>query len=203
MSLIPVLVDLETSENQTPGERDGLSLKRLDRRPNASKAGPLTIEQRLERIEKILAQKLKIDYASDEGGAYSASAFVLSENDRLSNQPMTKHPRCEERFVRLEEQLARVLGRDTQRATRHDINNDLPTEYLDSHPDSSHGPEWTDQEPRDDDRYGISEEFRESARAGLVRNCRDGGGGRKAPRVDDISGLGDVKLRPEDECQVM
>ena len=177
----------------------------------------MTVEQRLERIEKTLTRKLNVDYADDQDTG-PASESVVSGNDHPSDDPLTGHLNCEARFKRLEEQLAHVLSNVDSRAQRagygagRHFDSDVSNYGLNPHLYDSPDHKETEHEPQNDGLYGKAAEVQKKVRADLARH-RHGREGIDPsigsffgldPLDDlDLSGLADVKLRPGDECQVM
>ena len=216
-SLTPVPLGCVIVENHVPSACDSLAADQYNHRLHASGVLSLTVEERLERIEKALARKLNVHYADDQDTG-PASESVVSENDHLSDDPLTEHPDCEARFKRLEEQLAHVLSNAGSRAHRagygagRDFDSDASAYGLNPHLFDSHDHKETEHEPQNDDLYGKAAAVQKKVRADMARH-RDGREGID-PSIEgffglnplddlDLSGLADLKLRPGDECQVM
>ena len=216
-SLTPVPLGRVIVETHVPSACDSQAADQYNHRLHASGVLSLTVEERLERIEKTLARKLNVDYADDQDTG-PASESVVSENDHLSDDPLTEHPDCEARFKRLEEQLIFVLGNAGSRAQRagygakRDFDDDASTNGLDPHFYDSYDHKEKGHESRNHDWYRKAAEVQKKVRADLARH-RDGREGID-PSIEslfglnplddlDLSGLADVKLRPGDECQVM
>ena len=203
------------AENHVPSVCDSLAVDQYNHRLHASGVRSLTVEQRLERIEKTLAQKLNVDYADDEDTG-RASDSVVSESDHPSDDPLTGHPNCDARFKRLEKQFVHLLGiAGAQRAgygAWSDFDGDASTHRLNPHLYDSYDHKEMEHEPRNDDLHDNAAEVQRKVRADLARH-HDGREGKDPsiasllglnPLDDlDLSGLADVKLRPEDECLVM
>ena len=110
LSLTWVALDCVASGTQTPGARDELVGEQYDHLANASRADSLTIEQRLEKVEKALAQKLNLDSVAESRETEPASESIVSANDLPLNLPVTGDLTWEERITRLEGQFTRVFG---------------------------------------------------------------------------------------------
>ena len=214
--LTPVPSGRVIAENHVPSVCNSLAVDQYNHRLHASEIHSLTVEQRLERIEKILARKLNVNYADNQDTG-PASESVVAENDHPSHDPLTEHPDCEARFKRLEEQLARVSSNASSRAQRagygagrdFDSDGDASTHGLNPHLHDSHDDKETEHEQRNDDWYGKAAEVQNKVRADLARR-RDGREG-KDPLIESFLGLdplddldlSGLALRPGDECQVM
>ena len=214
ISLTPVPSVRVIAENHVPSICDSLAVDQHNHCLHASEIYSLTVEQRLERIEKILARKLNVDHTDDQDTGPAPESLV-SENDHPSHDPLTEHPNCEARFKRLEEQLARVSSNTDSRAQRAgygagcDFDSDASTHGLNPHLHDCHDHKEMEHEPRNDDWYGKAAEVQNKVRADLAR--RRDGRERKDPRIESFLGLdplddldlSGLALRPGDECQIM
>ena len=214
--LTPVPSGCVIAENHVSSAYNSSAVGQYNDRLHASEMHSLTVEQRLERIEKILARKLNVNYADNQDTG-PASESVVAENDHPSHDPLTEHPDCEARFKRLEEQLARVSSNASSRAQRagygagrgFDSDGDASTHGLNPHLHDSHDDKETEHEPQNEDWYGKAAEVQNRVRADLAsrRDRREG----KDPRIESFPGLdplddldlSGLALRPGDECQVM
>ena len=216
-SLTSVPPDRVIPETHVPSVCDSLAVDQHSHRLHASGAHSLTVEQRLERIEKTLARKLNVNY-DDDHDTGPASEFIVSKNDHPSDDPLTEHLHCETRLKRLEKQLARVLGNAGSRAQRagygagRELDGDESIHDLNAHFYDSHDHKETEHKPRNDHWYSKAAKILKKRRANLARH-RDGREG-KDPSVEsffrpdphddlDLGDLEDVERILGDECQIM
>ena len=216
-SLTPVPPDRVIAETHVPGVGDSLAVDQHSHRLHALGVHSLTVEQRLERIENMLAQKLNIDHADDQD-TEPAPESVVFKNDHPPADPNAGHLNCEARFIRLEKQLAHVLGNAGSRAQKaeygagRDFDGDASTHGRNPHFYDSHDRKETEHKPKNDHWYSKAAKVLQRRRADMARH-RDGREG-KDPSMESIfdldphddlddSDLEAVERMLGDECQIM